>query len=905
MKKILLIILVSMQYVVQAATITELEGFYRNGQVFLTWQNVSELNAFYKVYRSTAPITSGTQLSNCEYLGYTDTYSAKDWNLSRQDNAIRYLRIDSAGIPLSTSTGLFVATTLQNGNYYYAITVMIDDTEDKTIIAGRNSLAAFLSETVSDPMPVFQEARMVDGKQAYVYSTFFSTKYAIGKPLMNKSGFVAFDFGLYKNTGSGLRPLRIKLHGGGKYFLDKVTTAIRDEMVIGAEDNLPCDLNQGFWGANENFDFYDLLKNTIPPTSGVNYNITQLRINRILDWAFTYLEVDTNSVYIDGISLGAPGAYFMAITYPERFAAVRVTVGLFNFGFDQDYQPTCSFNTGKANREDGDNLLGTRITNLPSNLGYGTYDIVNGGFVIHELNQKDYPFIFSLNGKHDLMMGWTEKTIYYDSVNKNNTGGYYFWDGRSHNGDGSTWNAEDVFDLFRYRKDLSYPAFSNCSLNEDWGNGDGNTGEDFGSVNGSLDWVNEVSDEINEWEAQLFIRDLQTKTGAWVIYPSSCTADITLRRTQYFNPKPGDNINWSIHHNGIEIQSGSQIFAGGLVTIHYATIFKDTIEFTVHCTGGGTTWYADTDNDDYGDPANYITSSSQPEGYVANAEDCNDHNEDVHPGANDLCNGIDDNCNTAIDENAITANITPSGNVSVCSGTAVVLAANTGSGITYKWYKNGVAISGETKSTYSPKKTASYTVVENNTFGCTSTSAATSVTFLTLPAATITPLGDLNICLTGSVLLQANAGTGYTYRWKKGANFLTGQTNQNYTATTKGTYRVEVTNSSGCSKLSAGISVTKVCTKSFAEEDASAVNILLYPNPNAGSFVLSIQSPQDASITIRVINKIGQCVYSTQFSSSENTHQLSMPPGIPSGIYVLQVIAAHETYMVRFLIQYP
>lgn len=35
MKKILLIILVSMQSIVQAATITEMEAFYRNGQVFL------------------------------------------------------------------------------------------------------------------------------------------------------------------------------------------------------------------------------------------------------------------------------------------------------------------------------------------------------------------------------------------------------------------------------------------------------------------------------------------------------------------------------------------------------------------------------------------------------------------------------------------------------------------------------------------------------------------------------------------------------------------------------------------------------------------------------------------------------------------------------------------------------
>jgi subtilase family serine protease len=65
------------------------------------------------------------------------------------------------------------------------------------------------------------------------------------------------------------------------------------------------------------------------------------------------------------------------------------------------------------------------------------------------------------------------------------------------------------------------------------------------------------------------------------------------------------------------------------------------------------TYYADTDNDGYGNAVVTTMACTPPAGFVANDDDCNDGNVNIHPGATEICNGFDDDCDGAIDEESV------------------------------------------------------------------------------------------------------------------------------------------------------------------------------------------------------------------------------------------------------------
>ena len=64
----------------------------------------------------------------------------------------------------------------------------------------------------------------------------------------------------------------------------------------------------------------------------------------------------------------------------------------------------------------------------------------------------------------------------------------------------------------------------------------------------------------------------------------------------------------------------------------------------------GTTWYDDSDSDGYGDLSTGAWACVAAAGQVDLGTDCDDGNSSVHPGAAEVCNTIDDDCDGDIDD---------------------------------------------------------------------------------------------------------------------------------------------------------------------------------------------------------------------------------------------------------------
>lgn len=61
-------------------------------------------------------------------------------------------------------------------------------------------------------------------------------------------------------------------------------------------------------------------------------------------------------------------------------------------------------------------------------------------------------------------------------------------------------------------------------------------------------------------------------------------------------------------------------------------------------------WHPDADDDGYGATGSEVLACVAPEGYASGQADCDDTNADVWPGADEVCDSVDNDCNGEADE---------------------------------------------------------------------------------------------------------------------------------------------------------------------------------------------------------------------------------------------------------------
>ncbi|HYD21302.1 MAG TPA: T9SS type A sorting domain-containing protein [Flavipsychrobacter sp.] len=232
------------------------------------------------------------------------------------------------------------------------------------------------------------------------------------------------------------------------------------------------------------------------------------------------------------------------------------------------------------------------------------------------------------------------------------------------------------------------------------------------------------------------------------------------------------------------------------------------------------------------------------------------------------------------------AGMTASGPLTFCEGDSVVFTASPVTGVTYQWLLNNSPIAGANSGTYAALNSGQYSVrVTANS--CSDTSAQSTVTVNSLPTATITQNGNTLSVPTGFV----------SYQWYLNGNPISGATSSTYNFTQNGNYYVIISDGtcSGQSNTLIPVSVHTV--------GGEAAGLSIYPNPNNGSFVLTGNLNENATIVITDV--LGRKVFEKSISGNRGNinEQISTDAKSGPGAYILQVKCADRVYSMPFLKQ--
>lgn len=204
----------------------------------------------------------------------------------------------------------------------------------------------------------------------------------------------------------------------------------------------------------------------------------------------------------------------------------------------------------------------------------------------------------------------------------------------------------------------------------------------------------------------------------------------------------------------------------------------------------------------------------------------------------------------------------------ICKGQTATLSAS-GAATSYSWNVSGGVIAPTV--TVAPVLTSTYYVTGVN--GSCSNSATVPVIVNPLPNVTAV-VAKSQICRFETATITGGGAS--TYTWDTGSNspVLT------FTLSGTTTYTLTGTDNNGCSKTT---TVTQFVATCIGIDEAGELeeSINIYPNPNAGAFIVS----SELAVSLRLVNALGQEILTIQIS--ENEKRVVTVEGLPAGIYFI------------------
>ena len=225
----------------------------------------------------------------------------------------------------------------------------------------------------------------------------------------------------------------------------------------------------------------------------------------------------------------------------------------------------------------------------------------------------------------------------------------------------------------------------------------------------------------------------------------------------------------------------------------------------------------------------------------------------------------------------------------------------TGGTFPFTYALNGTPSANDTNPLFSGLTAGNYTVNIVDANGCAYEASAASV-IVEPSALSINGLSanPIDVDPGGSSPYTVTGGTTpYSYAWSGPGGFTSNE--QNLTgltdATDAGAYTLTVTDANGC-EVSQSITVTGI------DELNRNYSISLYPNPNNGQFMLSMEGFVGEMMNYAIVDNSGRVVISKDLGNVRaiRTETIDMA-GAASGIYQVRVTVGNDVHNLRFVKQ--